>query len=108
MTSNRTQVPNETYKAAANLVVTGKKRRYPNVKVILSHLGGSTLLLAPRAAVLSHFMGSPLTPEEILADFKTFYVDTALAGYETSLELAKNFLPPENIVFGTDFPGEAG
>ena len=108
MTSNRTQVPNETYKAAANLVVTGKKRRYPNVKVILSHLGGSTLLLAPRTAVLSTFMGSPLTPEEILADFKTFYVDTALAGYETSLELAKNFLPPENIVFGTDFPGEAG
>ena len=85
--------------------MTGKKRRYPNVKIILSHLGGSTLLLAPRVAVLSHYMGSSLSPEEILADFKTFYVDTALAAYESTLQLAKNFLPADNVVFGTDFPG---
>ena len=85
--------------------MTGKKRRYPNVKIILSHLGGSTLLLAPRVAALSHYMGSSLSPEEILADFKTFYVDTALAAYESTLQLAKNFLPADNVVFGTDFPG---
>ncbi|KAI0732940.1 hypothetical protein C8Q72DRAFT_881861 [Fomitopsis betulina] len=99
-----TEVPNETYKAAAHLVVAGKKRRYPNVKIILSHLGGSTLILAPRVAVLSRYMGSPLTPEEILADFKTFYVDTALAAYETTLGTASNFLSPAHVVYGTDFP----
>ncbi|KZT74352.1 amidohydrolase 2 [Daedalea quercina L-15889] len=98
------EVPNETYKAAAHLVVTGKKRRYANVKIILSHLGGSSLILAPRVAVLSHHMGSLLTPEEILADFKTFYVDTALTAYETTLQTAKNFLPPDHVLFGTDFP----
>lgn len=77
------------------------------MKIILSHLGGSTLILAPRVAVLSRYMGSSLTPEEILADFKTFYVDTALAAYETTLATAKKFLPPEHVVFGTDFPGDA-
>ncbi|TFY56305.1 hypothetical protein EVJ58_g7717 [Rhodofomes roseus] len=99
-----TEVPNETHKGAAHLVVTGKKRRFPNVKIILSHLGGSTLILAPRVAVLSRHMGSALTPEEIMDNFKTFYVDTALAAHESTLGLAKNFLAPDHVLFGTDFP----
>ncbi|KAJ2936907.1 hypothetical protein H1R20_g184, partial [Candolleomyces eurysporus] len=35
-----TEVPNETFKAAAHLVVTGRKRQYPDVKIILAHMGG--------------------------------------------------------------------
>ncbi|KDQ64590.1 hypothetical protein JAAARDRAFT_64434 [Jaapia argillacea MUCL 33604] len=99
-----TEVPNETYKAAAHLVVTGKKRRYPDIKIILAHLGGTTVFLAPRVAILSRHMGSPLTPEEILEDFKSFYFDTALAGYETNLVAMRNFVGSDRILFGTDFP----
>ncbi len=100
-----TEVPNETYKAAAHLVVTGKKRRYPNVKIILSHLGGSTVWLAPRVAVLSAYMGSSLTPEEIIEDFKTFYFDTALATNETTLTAAETFVSHDRVLFGTDYCG---
>ncbi|KAI0723270.1 hypothetical protein C8Q76DRAFT_794228 [Earliella scabrosa] len=99
-----TEVPNETFKAAAHLVVTGKKRRYPNVKIILAHLGGSTPFLAPRVAVLSRHMGSPLTPEEIIEDFKSFYFDTALSSHETTLAFMKAFAGEDRILFGTDFP----
>ncbi|TFK91504.1 amidohydrolase 2 [Polyporus arcularius HHB13444] len=98
-----TEVPNETYKAAAHLVVTGKKRRYPNVKIILSHLGGSTVWLAPRVAVLSAYMGSSLTPEEIIEDFNTFYFDTALATNETTLTAAETFVGHDRVLFGTDY-----
>ncbi|KAI9063279.1 amidohydrolase 2 [Trametes sanguinea] len=98
-----TEVPNETYKAAAHLVVTGKERRYPNVKIVLSHLGGNTVWLAPRAAVLASYMGSALTPEEILADFKTFYFDTALAVDATTMAAMETFVSPERIMFGTDY-----
>ena len=100
-----TEVPNETYKAAAHLVVTGKKRRFPNVKIILSHLGGSTVWLAPRVAVLSAYMGAALTPEEIIEDFKTFYFDTALAASETTLAAAETFVTPDRVLFGTDYCG---
>ena len=100
-----TEVPNETYKAAAHLVVTGKKRKYPNVKIILSHLGGSTVWLAPRAAVLSAYMGSPLSAEEILEDFKTFYFDTALATNEATLSAMEKFVGPDRVLFGTDYCG---
>lgn len=99
-----TEVPNETYKAAAHLVVSGKKRRYPNTKIILAHLGGSTLSLAPRVAVLSRHMGCSLMPEEILEGFKSFYYDTALSAHQTTLAAAEHFIDRNRILFGTDFP----
>jgi 6-methylsalicylate decarboxylase len=100
-----TQVPNETFKAAAHLVVTGKKRKYPNVKIILAHLGGSAPFLAPRVAVLSNHMGCVLTPEDILKDFKTFYFETALSAHKTTLDMMERFVGPQRLLFGSDFPG---
>lgn len=101
------KVPNETFKAASHLVVTGMKRKYPNVKIILAHLGGSTPWLAPRVAVLSTHMGCPLTPSQILDDFKSFYFDTALSAYDTNLTAMLKFVKPDRLLFGTDCPGEA-
>ncbi|KAG1872679.1 hypothetical protein C8R48DRAFT_27649 [Suillus tomentosus] len=98
------EVPNETYKAAAHLVVSGKKRRFHNVNIILTHLGGSTPFLAPRVAALSHYMGCPLTPDEILEDFKSFYFETALSAHETTLTAMATFVPSDRLLFGTDFP----
>jgi hypothetical protein len=34
------QVPNETHKAASHFVVTGEKRKFPDINFILSHLVG--------------------------------------------------------------------
>lgn len=98
------EVPNETYKAAADLVTSGRKRQYPNVRIILSHSGGSTPVLASRVAVLSHYLGCELSPEEIIADFRTFYFETALSGFETNLVALESFVPTDQILFGTDFP----
>jgi predicted TIM-barrel fold metal-dependent hydrolase len=98
------EVPNETYKAAAHLVTSGKKRKYPHARIILSHSGGSTPFLASRVAVLSNYLGCDLSPEEIIADFRTFYFETALSGFETNLIALENFVPTEKILFGTDFP----
>lgn len=98
------EVPNETFKAAAHLVVTGKKRRYPNVNIILAHCGGSALCLAPRVAGLSAHMGCQLFPDECLADFGTFFVETALSGHSTVLSLAEQTVGKSRILFGTDFP----
>lgn len=99
------ETPNETYKGAADLVTSGRKRQYPNVKIILSHAGGSTPVLAARVAALSAFhLGCELSADEIIADFRTFYYETALAGFETNLVAIENFVEPDHILFGTDFP----
>ena len=99
------EVPHETFKAAASLVVSGRKRKYPNINFVLAHLGGSTPSLAPRVAVLSNYMGSGLTPDDILRDFKTFYYETALSSHESTLTAMRAFVSPDRLVFGTDFPG---
>jgi predicted TIM-barrel fold metal-dependent hydrolase len=98
------EVPNETYKAAAHIVTSGKKRRYSNVKIVLAHAGGSAPYLASRVAVLSHHQGSELTPDEIIDDFRTFYYETALAGFETNLVALESLVQPDHLLFGTDFP----
>ncbi|KAJ7179063.1 hypothetical protein C8R46DRAFT_1173509 [Mycena filopes] len=99
-----TEVPNETFKAAAHLVVTGRKRKYPSTRIILAHLGGSTPFLAARVAVLSGHMGCSLSTEEILTDFQSFFYDTALTAHETTLSAMETFVTPDRILFGTDFP----
>ncbi|KAH7914188.1 hypothetical protein BJ138DRAFT_1144318 [Hygrophoropsis aurantiaca] len=101
---DHSKVPNETFKAAAHLVVTGKIRRFRNVKVILAHLGGCTPFLAARVAVLSKHMGCPLSHDEILEDFSKFYYETALSSHDATLSAMKNFVAPEHMLFGTDFP----
>ena len=98
------EVPNETYKAAADLVTRGKKRRYANVRIVLSHSGGSTPFLASRAAALAQLQGSELSREEMLEDFAGFYYETALSGFETNLVALERFAAPDHILFGSDFP----
>ena len=91
-------------KGAADLVTSGRKRQYPNVRIILSHSGGSTPFLAARVAALAAFhLDCELSPDEILADFRTFYYETALSGFETNLVALENFVEPDHILFGTDF-----
>lgn len=103
------EVPNETYKAAADLVTSGKKRKYSGAKIILSHSGGSTPFLACRVAVLANYVGntkfgSSLSIDEILEDFKSFYYETALSGYDVNLTALQKFVGKDHILFGTDFP----
>jgi len=76
------------------------------VKIILAHLGGSTPFLAARVAVLAKHMGCSLSHDDILQDFKSFYYETALSAYEPTLTAMKQFVPPDHILFGTDFPGQ--
>ncbi|MFD7446821.1 hypothetical protein [Streptomyces sp. NPDC059909] len=68
----------DTTRAAANLVLHGVPRRYPNLKIILSHAGG----FLPYAA---HWLTAALVAEtgrvseEILEDLRSFWFDTATA-----------------------------
>ena len=58
-------------------------------------------------AVLSRHMGSQLTAEEMLEDFKDFYYDTALTASDATLTALDKFVRSDHILFGTDFPGKS-
>ncbi|KAI0254707.1 hypothetical protein BJV78DRAFT_1182319 [Lactifluus subvellereus] len=99
-----TEVPHETFKAAAQLVVSGKTRRFSRLAFILAHMGGSTLALAPRVAGLSRYMGAPLSEEEIIAEFRRYWWDAALSGNSVAAGGAESWGFGERILWGSDFP----
>ena len=97
--------PHETTRAAVDMITAGVMKDFPNVKIILSHAGGSLPYLATRAAHLMADAGlTKMSATEFLEHAKKFYFDTALSGNDLSLPLLLNFAKPGHILFGSDFP----
>lgn len=78
-------------------------------------MGGSTLALAPRVAGLARYMGATLSEDEILIEFRRFWLDTALSGgggpgpLTTTVSSscgAGTWSFGDRILWGSDFPGE--
>lgn len=103
--------PHESGRTAAHMVLTGMKRRYPNVKIILSHGGGTLPVLSERFAQLQQHLlpqnipaAAPQTADEMVADAKTFWFDTALAGTKNVQDLLAGWAPDDRLLFGSDYP----
>lgn len=97
--------PHETTRAAVDMIMAGVVRDFPDVKIILSHAGGSLPYLATRAAHLLADAGlTQLSADDFLACAKSFYFDTALSGNHLTLPLLLDFAPPGHVLFGSDFP----
>src|SRR5579871_4638824 len=99
------EYPFETTRTAASLIISGSLRRYPGVRFILSHAGGTLPFLAPRLALSIEMMPGGLErtgdPYEAM---RSFYYDTALSGGDAALAALAQVARPDRILFGTDFP----
>ena len=88
-----------------NLIITGTKRKYKNCKIILSHGGGTLPALIHRVSYMwPHQYPNGAKTADIEEDFKSFYFDTAIAGTKNVLDVLLDLVPPEQILFGSDFP----
>ncbi|BBX93688.1 amidohydrolase [Mycolicibacterium boenickei] len=93
----------DTTRAAYLLVRNGIRRKYPNIKFILSHAGGFVPYASHRMAVA--IMGDTgRSPADILDDFASFYFDTALSSSAAALPTLLAFAKPGHITFGSDWP----
>jgi len=112
----------DTTRAAVNLVLSGVTDRYPNIRFILSHAGGTLPFVSWRIAEIverqlqvkpftDHYSipllekaAVPLTREDIFARFKRFYYDTALSANAAPLSSLSQIADPSRILFGSDWP----
>ena len=94
----------DTTRAAVNMVLKDVPRRYPNLKIILSHGGGFLPYAAYRVANLATVINSALSYEDVLDGLSSFYFDTGLASSPTSLPSLLKFARPGHVLFGTDWP----
>jgi 6-methylsalicylate decarboxylase len=99
--------PFEDSMAILELLQSGFTQRFPRVRVIVPHLGGTLPFLIQRLDHMAgRFMAGKGVPREELSKF---WYDT-VNGYPPSLRLAIETFGLERIVFGTDWPfwkGEA-
>lgn len=86
----------ELTQAMLELVQAGYFKEFPNLKILVHHGG----------AMVPYFAGriERILPEDQAADFKKFYVDTALLGNAKALELCVDYYGVDHVLFGTDAP----
>ena len=93
----------DTTRAAYLLVRNGIRRRYPNIRFILSHAGGFVPYASHRMALA--IMGDTgRSPADSLDDFAGFYFDTALSSSWAALPTLLAFAKPGHVTFGSDWP----
>jgi len=97
--------PFETTRVATNLIMHGVLTRFPKIRFILSHAGGTLPFLAHRLAIFDK--RTPLAenyPEGALSLLKRFWFDTALSANNVPLTALSEIADPQKILFGTDYP----
>lgn len=93
----------DTSRAAYLLVRNGIRRKYPNIRFILSHAGGFVPYASHRMAMaITGDLGN--NPADNLDDFRGFYFDTALSSSPAAMPSLLAFAKPGHITFGSDFP----
>jgi predicted TIM-barrel fold metal-dependent hydrolase len=93
----------DTTRAAYLLVRNGIRTRYPHIRFILSHAGGFVPYASHRMAI-AIFGETGRNITDVLADFSSFYFDTALSGSAAALPSLLAFADPGHITFGSDWP----
>ncbi len=108
--------PFDTTRAVTNMVYSGVLDRYPHIKYILAHGGGTVPYLAWRISVLNYRQRNKTKMLRSLYDLiirkkgpitgmkhlKKMYYDTTAVTAQSSLRTLKELLEPSQIVLGTD------
>ena len=93
----------DTTRAIIGVTFSGDAARFPDIRWIWSHAGGSTPFLAGRieggAASAKDRM-----PNGFIAEAKKYFYDTAGASNRGAMASLLELVPATQILFGTDFP----
>lgn len=97
--------PHETGRTAMDMIVNKRMQQFPDVKIILSHAGGTLPVLARRATMMAMpEFGGVMSAEEIYEGASAFYFDTALSGSQEVFPLISTFAKKGHLLFGSDYP----
>lgn len=94
-------LPVDTTFTLARLALSGFFDRYPNIRIIAAHVGGTLPFLAPRIERAFREGTSQHKPSRYFS--KLFY-DTSGPTHEAILAAVAQMFGSEQIVFGTDYP----
>ncbi len=95
-------------RACTSILANGVLHRYPNLKIIIPHSGGTMPMIAgrikdryPHDARRDEYI-----PNGVVAELQKFYIDIAHASFPYPMAAMLKFAQPNRILFGTDFSPE--
>ncbi len=93
-------------RAVASIVVNGVMFRYPNLKFITVHSGGAVPMLVGRMKDRVPAASEQYLPNGLYAEVRKWYFDIAHAAFPWPMAAARAFMPPDHLLFGTDYSPE--
>lgn len=99
----------DTTRMLTNMVFTGAKRRFPDIRMISTHAGGTIPYLVTRIQTLELMVGTganrkPLTAEEVKEGFASFYYDLTAGTSRAQLGAIRELVPASQLLMGLDNP----
>lgn len=99
--------PTDTTVTMCRLVYAGYLQRWPDLKIIVHHSGGTVPMLAGRVKTMQAGPEAEAVTARLqlgpLEYLKRFYADTANFGNPIALRAALEFFGVDHVLFGTDF-----
>jgi Cytochrome bd terminal oxidase subunit II len=99
----------DTTRMITNMVATGAKKRFSQIKIISTHGGGTIPYLVNRIQSLEHTFGVgagrlELSSEEVREGIASFYYDLTAATSEAQLGAILKLVPVSQLLMGLDLP----
>ena len=98
----------DTARTIGSLVFSGTSTRFPHIRFVFSHGGGSMPFAIDRFINQSREpKTAALLPNGVEHELRRFYYDTAFASSRVAMAALTALVPRSQIVLGTDFPYNA-
>lgn len=94
----------DTTRAIVRMVYSGSAQRYPEMRSIFSHGGGTMPYLIGRFANRTSRGSSVRDQHDFKAEVSRFFFDTAQTFNPVPMSALKQVVPVSQILFGTDYP----
>ncbi len=92
----------DTTRAVTNLLYSGTLERYPDMRIIVAHAGGTVPYLAYRISMGQIMLSG--APQGALTYLKQLHYDTALSANPPALRSLQELVDASHILFGSDYP----
>ncbi|MEJ2411167.1 MAG: amidohydrolase family protein, partial [Novosphingobium sp.] len=102
------EYPFDTTRAITNWIFSGAAARFPDIRLIYTHGGGSTLMVQDRLEAFAKVrpdLGERLPQgKDVMEVIRSHFYDTALVYNKPAFAAMREGLPLSQILFGSDVP----
>ncbi len=110
MVNSAIEYATDTTRTIASLLFSGAAARFPDIKWIHSHGGGTMPMLWQRYLRQEGTLKNKqeIVPNGVLHEVRRFYYDTAQANHAGALRALLSLVEVSQVMFGTDYPYRPG